>query len=201
MASPHATRAAGLALGLLVDAAIGDPRRGHPVALFGRWAARLEQTTYRDSRAAGAVHLLAATLPVLALGVAAERASRRHPAAHVLATAAATWAVVGARTLAHEGETLAAALADGDLDAARRRLPHLCGREPSDLDENELARAAVESLAENTSDAVTCPLIWGACLGIPGLLVHRAVNTLDAMVGHRRPVMPVSVLPRLASTT
>ncbi|GAB77087.1 adenosylcobinamide-phosphate synthase [Austwickia chelonae] len=187
MASPHATRAAGLALGLLIDAALGDPRRGHPVALFGSWAARLEQATYRDSRTAGTIHLAAATLPVLAIGLTAERTSRRHPIAHILTTAAATWAVVGARTLAHEGETLADALAADDLDAARQRLPHLCGREPSGLDEHELARATIESLAENTSDAVTCPLMWGACLGIPGLLVHRAVNTLDAMVGHRNP--------------
>jgi adenosylcobinamide-phosphate synthase len=79
------------------------------------------------------------------------------------------------------------ALRDGDVPAARRRLSHLCGRDPSTLDEAELARATVESVAENTSDAVVAPLFWGAVAGLPGLLGYRAANTLDAMVGHRSP--------------
>ena len=79
------------------------------------------------------------------------------------------------------GRTLRA----GDLPAARGRLNHLCGRDPSTLDEPELARATVESVAENTSDAVVAPLFWGAVAGLPGLLGYRAANTLDAMVGHR----------------
>src|SRR5258705_9627102 len=75
----------------------------------------------------------------------------------------------------------------GDLAAARAQLPNLCGRDPSTLDETELARATVESVAENTSDAVVAPLAWGALFGLPGLVGYRAVNTLDAMVGHRSP--------------
>ncbi len=72
-----------------------------------------------------------------------------------------------------------------DITRARGRLPHLCGRDPSSLDLTGLARATVESVAENTSDAVVAPLLWGAVAGVPGLLGYRAVNTLDAMVGHR----------------
>jgi adenosylcobinamide-phosphate synthase len=75
----------------------------------------------------------------------------------------------------------------GDLGGARQRLSHLCGRDPSELDAAGLARATVESVAENTSDAVVGPLVWGAVAGVPGLLGYRAVNTLDAMVGHRSP--------------
>src|SRR2546423_4384674 len=82
---------------------------------------------------------------------------------------------------------VAGALARSDLAAARARLPHLCGRDPSTLDSTELARATVESVAENTSDAVVGPLFWGAVAGLPGLVAYRAVNTLDAMVGHRSP--------------
>jgi adenosylcobinamide-phosphate synthase len=74
-----------------------------------------------------------------------------------------------------------------DLEGARARLSHLCGRDPSQLDVAGLARATVESVAENTSDAVVGPLMWGAVAGVPGLLAYRAVNTLDAMVGHRSP--------------
>jgi adenosylcobinamide-phosphate synthase len=80
---------------------------------------------------------------------------------------------------------MTALLEAGDLDGARRRLSHLCGRDPSGLDAAGLARATVESVAENTSDAVVGPLVWGAVAGVPGLLAYRAVNTLDAMVGHR----------------
>jgi adenosylcobinamide-phosphate synthase len=79
------------------------------------------------------------------------------------------------------------ALSAGDLPAARAVLPSLAGRDPSGLPEAELARATVESVAENTADAAVAPLFWGAVAGIPGLLAHRAVNTLDAMVGHRSP--------------
>ncbi|MYT19733.1 cobalamin biosynthesis protein, partial [Streptomyces sp. SID7760] len=70
---------------------------------------------------------------------------------------------------------------------ARERLPHLCGRDPQALDEQQMARAVVESVAENTSDAVVGALVWGAAAGVPGLLAFRAVNTLDAMVGHKSP--------------
>jgi adenosylcobinamide-phosphate synthase len=82
---------------------------------------------------------------------------------------------------------MARALDAGDLDAARARLPHLCGRAPDELDLAGVARASVESIAENTSDAVVAPLVWGAVAGVPGLLAYRAVNTLDAMVGYRSP--------------
>ncbi|MFZ5851341.1 MAG: cobalamin biosynthesis protein, partial [Actinomycetota bacterium] len=82
---------------------------------------------------------------------------------------------------------VAAAVAAGDLGGARDRVPALCGRDPRALDGTGLVRATVESVAENTSDAVVAPLLWGAVAGIPGLLGYRAVNTLDAMVGHRSP--------------
>jgi adenosylcobinamide-phosphate synthase len=80
---------------------------------------------------------------------------------------------------------MAALLEADDLAGARTRLSHLCARDPSGLDAKALARATVESLAENTSDAAIAPLFWGAVAGVPGLLAYRAINTLDAMVGYR----------------
>ena len=79
------------------------------------------------------------------------------------------------------------ALAANDLPAARRVLPSLCGRDPAGLDATGIARAVIESVAENTCDAVVAPLLWGAVAGLPGLAAYRAVNTLDAMVGYRSP--------------
>ncbi|MDT3400364.1 CobD/CbiB family cobalamin biosynthesis protein, partial [Streptomyces sp. B1866] len=108
-------------------------------------------------------------------------------AADTALTAAATWAVLGGTSLGREARAVGGALAAGDLVAARERLPHLCGRDPRALTGQQLARAVVESVAENTSDAVVGALVWGAVGGVPGLVGFRAVNTLDAMVGHRSP--------------
>ena len=175
-------RATGLALGTFLDALFADPRTGHPVALFGRAAAELESRLYGDARANGVVHVVVCVGAATGLGLLAERVPG--PLARTALTAAATWAVLGGTTLAREGSYLAAALEDGDLGRARERLPHLCGRDPSRLDAPEIARATVESLAENASDAVVAPLFWGAVAGVPGLLAYRAINTLDAMIGH-----------------
>ena len=184
--TPVWTVAAGLAAGLAADAVLADPRRGHPVAGFGTVAAALEQSTYDDSRAAGALHTLVLTGAVAALGAAATRALPR-PAGRLALTALATWSVVGGTSLRREAAHMSRLLEAGDLPGARSRLSHLCGRDPSQLDAAGLARATVESVAENTSDAVVGPLVWGAVGGIPGLLAYRAINTLDAMVGHRSP--------------
>jgi adenosylcobinamide-phosphate synthase len=216
----------------MLDQLAGDPRRGHPVALFGAAAAKLESRMWRDDRAAGGCYAALLIAGPALLGLLGEQ-SRRLPAAGAApgrlapgrpapgrlapgrpapgrlapgrlapvplrtgwlgpvlvagATAAGTWAVLGSRSLADEADAVAAHLRRGDLPAARQQLTHLVGRRTESLDEAEIARAAVESLAENTSDAVVAPLLWGALAGLPGLLGYRAVNTLDAMVGHHSP--------------
>jgi adenosylcobinamide-phosphate synthase len=122
---------------------------------------------------------------VAAAGTAARRS--RGTGTRAGLTALATWAVVGGTTLRREAHALSELLEADDVGAARQRLPNLCGRDASALDAAGLARATVESVAENTSDAVVAPLVWGAVAGVPGLVGYRAVNTLDAMVGHRSP--------------
>ncbi|MFF4740276.1 cobalamin biosynthesis protein [Streptomyces sp. NPDC001262] len=180
----------GLALGCLGDLLFGDPQRGHPVAAFGRAAHAVEQRLWRDHRGRGALHTaLCAGGAAAGAGLLARtaRRSRHHRTAGVALTAAATWAVLGGTSLGREARAVGAALDAGDLAAARARLPHLCGRDPQALDEQQIARAVVESVAENTSDAVVGALVWGALAGVPGLVGFRAVNTLDAMVGHKSP--------------
>ncbi|MEI5099849.1 cobalamin biosynthesis protein [Streptomyces sp. PmtG] len=175
----------GAAAGLLGDLLLGDPRRGHPVAAFGRAALAVERLLWRDHRGWGALHTAVCAGGAVAVGALASCAARRSRAASIGLTAAATWAVVGGTTLGREARAIGGALAAGDVDVARERLPHLCGRDPEALDADGIARAVVESVAENTSDAVVGALVWGAVGGVPGLLGFRAVNTLDAMVGHR----------------
>ncbi|RKS73774.1 adenosylcobinamide-phosphate synthase [Motilibacter peucedani] len=177
--------AAGLLLGSALDAALGDPRRGHPVAGFGAVAARLEALVWSPSRGRGTAYAVVLTGSAATLGVALARATRSRPLARTAVTALVTWSVLGGTSLRREGTTLGDRLLEDDLDAARAQLPALCGRDASVLDGGELARAGLESVAENTSDAAVAPLLWGGLLGLPGLLAYRAANTLDAMVGHR----------------
>ncbi|WP_393916752.1 cobalamin biosynthesis protein [Halostreptopolyspora alba] len=182
--APARAGALGLLVGVVLDTALPDPRRAHPVAAFGHAASALERRLYRPSLAQGARYAVLAVAPVVAAAALAERGG---PLRRVTLTAATTWAVVGGDMLGREASGIADALEAGDLDTARERLPRLCGRDPNELDEEGLTRATVESVAENTSDAVVAPLLWGGLLGVPGLAGYRAVNTLDAMVGHRSP--------------
>jgi adenosylcobinamide-phosphate synthase len=175
------SRAVGLLLGWLADLVFADPRRAHPVAGFGTAASAVERVTYHDARWAGVVHVGVLLCSAALVGVALQRTSR------TLGLAAATWTALGGTSLLRTVSDLAETLTAGDIDAARRVLPSLCGRDPEALDADGLTRAALESLAENTSDAQIAPLFWTAVSGAPGVLVYRAINTLDAMVGYRSP--------------
>ncbi|MFI1461412.1 cobalamin biosynthesis protein [Nocardia carnea] len=170
--------AAGLLAGFALDRLFGDPQRWHPVAGFGMLAASLETTTYADRRRAGIVHELVLVGATVSGGLAVRRGG-------ALPVALATWTVLGGRSLARTGYAMAQRLESGDLARARELLPALCGRDPEVLDADGLTRAALESIAENTSDAAVAPLLWGAVAGVPGLVGYRAVNTLDAMIGYR----------------
>jgi adenosylcobinamide-phosphate synthase len=162
------------------DLAVGDPRSLHPVSGFGRAALRLERAVYAPSRARGA-----AFTAVLVGGAALLAELLARAAGRRAALVAVTWAALGGRSLGAEARGIATALQAGDLVAARRRLPALAGRDPDMLEAPELCRAVVESVAENTGDAVVGALLWGAVAGPAGVAAYRAANTLDAMVGHR----------------
>lgn len=175
----------GLATGYLLDAAFGDPRRWHPVAGFGRLAATIERRTWADQRARGAVVTGGLVTAVVVAVLAVRRALGRRWTGEAIVSAAVTWAALGHTSLLREGAEMQRLLAAGDLPGARLRLSHLCGRDATTLDEIGLARATVESVAENTSDAVVAPLVWGLVGGAPAVAGYRALNTLDAMFGSR----------------
>lgn len=159
------------------------------MAGFGTVAGRLGDCWYADERAAGVRYtgaLVGSTVVLGALSEAAiDRLAPRFPWLPVVATGVVTWSVLGGRSLEREAMAVHAHLASDDLPGARQRLTHLVSRDTSALSEQQIARAVVESVAENTSDAVVAPLAWGAVAGLPGLVGYRAANTLDAMVGYR----------------
>jgi len=169
-------RSLGAALGLLGDRCLGEPPAAvHPVAAFGRLMTHAEDVLYADDRAAGVTYALFGVAAGVVAGLAAG------------STALAVAGSASGRMLRTTARDVAAALTVGDLDRARATLPALVGRDPSALDEEGIAAATVESVAENTVDAVVAPALYGATLGAPGVTAHRAVNTLDSMVGHRSP--------------
>jgi adenosylcobinamide-phosphate synthase len=174
----------GLVAGAAADRAFGDPARRHPVAGFGALAAALEARWWRPSRAAG-IGYTVALVGGTAAGAGLLDARLRHwPPGRFLYAAAVTWVALGSRSLGQVASELAGAVRAGDLARARQLAPALVGRDPSGLDGAELCRAAVESVAENTADAVVGPLVWMALAGPAGTVAYRAANTLDAMVGY-----------------
>ncbi len=166
-------RAAAAGLGLGLDRLMGEPPVLHPVAGFGTAMGRVEQAVWRDQRASGVAY----TATGVAFGAAAGWATR---------STAATVAVCAAgRELRAVAGAIGERCTADDLEGARALLPSLVGRDPSELDHSGIAAAVIESLAENMVDAVVAPALWGAAGGAPAAGAYRAINTMDAMVGHR----------------
>jgi adenosylcobinamide-phosphate synthase len=169
------------AAGVAVDQLLGEPpARWHPVALFGALAQRAEGRLYADRRTRGALLVLVGAGVGATVGLLLRRT-----VGSVLATIGATAICAAGKMLDEEALRIGELLDRGDIDDARAEVRSLVGRRADELDEAELSRAIVESIAENSVDAVTASLFWATVAGAPGVLAHRAVNTLDAMVGHR----------------
>ena len=153
----------GLAGGFLADVIVGDPASYHPVALFGRAAQALEKRIYADSRSRGvAFEALSVGVPVL---VTTAIAGPRRTTRHAVVLGVVTFFSLGGTSLARTGGRVATALEQYSgmtiIDEPRQWVPWLCSRDPNSLDADGIARATVESLAENTSDASVGTLIWG----------------------------------------
>jgi len=169
-------RLAAVVGGLAVDQVLGEPTRvPHPVAVFGKVMGAIEECLYGPNEYRGAVY----TGLGLAIGLSGGVAVR--------STLLATSVAVAGRSLNDTARCVADSIEAGDVQGARALLPSLVGRDPNGLDETEMARAVVESVAENSVDAVIAPALWALIGGAPGALGYRAANTMDAMVGHRSP--------------
>lgn len=166
---------------VLLDLWLGEPRRYHPLAGFGRLANWLEARLNRRRRALGVLALALAVLPLVLLAAALARL----PQVGVVAEVLLLYLAIGATSLAQHGRAVAAALAGGDLALARQRVGWMVSRDTAVLDEEGVARAATESVLENGNDAVFGALFWFLLLGAPGAVLYRLVNTLDAMWGYR----------------
>ncbi len=167
-------RCMGAATGLVVDRMVGEPPEVvHPVVWFGNVMQRVERRLWRDERGAGIAYAAVG----IGLGATAGLVTS--------STALAVAVTVAGRSLRSTAERIGAVASAGDLDGARTELPALVGRDPSQLDASGIAAAVVESVAENSVDAVIAPVFWALVAGPAGAGAYRAVNTMDAMVGHR----------------
>ncbi len=166
---------------VLLDLWLGEPRRYHPLAGFGRLAARLEVRLNRRRRMQGVLALLLLVLLPVSLAAGLARVPQFGAVAEVLLL----YLTIGATSLAQHGHAVATALAAGDLALARQRVGWMVSRDTAVLDTEGVAKAATESVLENGNDAVFGALFWFVLLGAPGAVLYRLVNTLDAMWGYR----------------
>ena len=191
------TTALAMLIALAVDAALGWPDRlyariGHPVTWIGRLIAaldrRLNRETARDAarRAAGLVAALGVIGLAAAAGALVQALLPGGWTGAVLAGVLA-WPLVAARSMHDHVAAVARPLSAGNLAVAQQAVSMIVGRDPAQLDQAGVARAAMESLAENTSDGIVAPLFWGVVAGLPGIAAYKAINTLDSMIGHRSP--------------
>lgn len=180
---------------LFLDAVIGDPRWfyrivPHPTALMGQGIGFLDRRLNRESFTAGtrrALGVLAILLVLAAMGglgawlagLLADLPMGRPLEALLVST------LIAQRSLYGHVREVAAKLSDGTLEEARAAVGHIVGRQTDSLDEHGVARAGLESLAENFSDGVVAPIFWAALLGLPGILAYKALNTADSMIGYR----------------
>lgn len=191
--------AGAMVVAMAVDAVLGWPAWlftwiGHPVTWLGRLIGAIDGAWNRASdpptvrRAAG----VAGALLVIALSVALGWALQSllqwvlpWEWVQVVTVGVLAWPLVALRSLHDHVSAVAKPLRAGDIAAARDAVSRIVGRDPAVLNEAGIARAAIESLAENASDGIVAPVFWGALFGLPGILGYKAINTLDSMIGHR----------------
>ena len=183
--------------GLAIDALFGDMPAifrhvPHPIVLAGRAIAFFDRKLNREIRSEvsrrnrGIITVMLLVGSAAALGLVIERLCRGHLLGAVV-EALLIAILVAQRSLYEHVAAVAEALDTGGLGAGRAAVQHIVGRDPMRLDAHGVARAAIESLAENFSDGVVAPVLWYLLLGLPGLFAYKMANTLDSMIGHRTP--------------
>jgi adenosylcobinamide-phosphate synthase len=180
---------------MAVDAMLGWPgalfaRIGHPVTWLGSLIGALDARWNRASDTPAMRRLAGAATALIVIALAASAGGLVQEAMPfgwrgVALLGVLAWPFLALRSLYDHVAAVRDPLGAGDIDVARSAVSMIVGRDPALLDEAGIARAAIESLAENASDGVVAPLFWGALFGLPGIAGYKAINTLDSMIGHR----------------
>ena len=180
------TTALAMVFAVLLDAGLGEPRRFHPLVLFGRLAVFIETHLHAHRRLAGVIAWSVAVLPLVMVAWLLG-AGLLHVASWLwfVFNVIVLYLVIGLRSLGDHALPVARALEAGDILAAQKAVGRMVSRDTAALDDAQVSAAATESVLENGNDAVFGALFWFAVLGVPGAVLYRLSNTLDAMWGYR----------------
>ena len=186
------SQTAAVAIGFVIDFFVGDPHAlPHPVVWMGRLIAALDKKLRigngdrRDITRGGITAIVVVLLSVFAPAAILAIARIIHPAVYLAVNSLMCWQMIAARQLVRESDRVRVELAKGDLNAARTAVSYIVGRDTESLDSDGVCRAAVETVAENTSDGVIAPMFWMLMFGAVGGFFYKAINTMDSMIGYR----------------
>ena len=177
-------------IAIVLDLLLGDPRGWPHIARWAGWLSAAYESLLtarlRRSVLLGVVFWILVAGTMLAIYAAAHRiCSALNPLAAQVLETLVIYQAIAPMDLSRHVKAIILPLAKGNLAAARSRLAWIVGRDTEALGESEISRAAIESVAESTTDAVIAPLFWSFVAGAPGALLYRTANTLDSIVGHR----------------
>jgi len=172
---------------LLLDFILGEPRRYHPLVLFGTWVECLEKrlNTPNNKRVKGILAVVLAIVPLTVLVIGLEKTLIESTILHAVFASIVLYLAIGWRSLVEHAKNIAKPLQANDIAQARQAVSFIVSRDTSQLDEEGISKAAVESVLENGADAVFAPIFWFCVAGIPGVFIYRLANTLDAMWGYK----------------
>ena len=178
-----------LIIGYLLDLIFGDPRKlPHPIVAFGNIIGWCERHFNKGGHKKRNGCLVAIILPLSTLflgGLLAWGSWMLHPFAYYCVASVFVFYGLANHSLIQEGGEVIRTLEEQGLDAGRKRLSWIVGRDTSQLSPKKIYTAVLETMAENLSDGVVAPLFWYLLLGVPGMLAYKMVNTLDSMVGYK----------------
>lgn len=184
---------ASILLALLLDRLLGEPKRFHPLVGFGRLASAIERTwnsTNGDrsvGRGTGVLAWCLTVIPLVLFAYCVDQWVAQSAVISVILGGVVLYAAIGWQSLIEHGAAVSDPLRSGDLDSARHAVGMIVSRDASQLDETAIASGATESVLENGADAIFSAIFWFCLLGIPGVVLYRLSNTLDAMWGYKNP--------------
>ena len=176
-----------IALALALDALLGEPRRHHPLVIFGGWVDRIEIRFNRgeERRMGGVAAWCLAVLPIVLVVYLLDQAFATSLPLSVIWSAIVLYLALGWTSLIQHAQAVLTPLVAGDIDAAREAVSRMVSRDTAELDDSGIAKGAIESVLENGADAIFAALFWFLLLGAPGVVLYRLANTLDAMWGYK----------------
>ena len=172
---------------LLLDKLLGEPKRLHPLVLFGSLVDAIEGrlNTENHTKVKGVIAVIVALLPIVLFAIYIEQHIKHSPLLHVSVSALVLYVAIGWQSLMDHAKKIIHPMVSNKLDEARAALSMIVSRDTSELSEHEIAKAATESILENGADAIFSAIFWFCLFGIPGVVFYRLANTLDAMWGYK----------------